>query len=278
VPSTKKLVHYRASQFTGPRRLKPPVRSLNQSIKARVEYEQSLVNQLVEDADTRRALLTNPFGPVDPLLVWHDFDHLSRDYTVLTAERLPRWQRNGELLKFHALFQVALIYGGYSFTVKVRPDLEAKWIREGKDPMDRIRRETRKALEAQGLKDLAYCYVVERRTRRNSRTGIHLHGFFLAERPIVATKFKVAMEKSVAKHRYGRAAAGVSPKAGPEVDVEPCYDVNDGSKYGRGRWVSYLAKNALKGDKQLRRKTFMSLEGIQTAREFWSFIREEPPE
>lgn len=243
-----------------------------------MEDEQSLINMLVEDADTRCALLANPFGPVDPLSVWHDFDHESHDYTVLTPERLPRWKDIGEHLKFHALFQVALIHGGYSFTVKVRPDLQAKWIREGKDPMDRIRRETRKALEAKGLKYLAYCYVVEGRTRRSSRTGLHLHGFLLTERPIVATDFKVAMEKSVATHRLGRAAAGVSPKAGPEVDLEPCYDVNDGSKYGRGRWVSYFTKNALKSDKQLKRKTFMSREGIQIAREFWALLREEPSE
>lgn len=277
MPSTRKLVHYRAAQFSGPRRLRPAVRSLNRSIAARVEYEQSLIDQLVKDADTRRALLASPLGPVDPLSVWHDFDHRSHDYTELTPERLPRWKDVGEFLKFHALFQVALIYGGYAFTVKVRPDLEAKWIMEGKDPMDRIKRETRKALEAQGLKDLAYCYVVENRTRRGSRTRLHFHGFLLAEHPIVATKFKVAMERAVAKHPLGRAAAGVSPRAGPEIDLEPCYDVDDGSKYGRGRWVSYIAKNALKGDKQLKRKTFMSLEGIQTAREFWALLREEPP-
>lgn len=112
----------------------------------------------------------------------NNFDHTSSSLTELNPRELPKWRDVGEYLKFHLLFQVALDDGGYSFTARVRPDLENKWKAERRDPMDRIYRETRKALEARGLADLEYCYVVETRSRSgNSRTPMHLHGFMREE-------------------------------------------------------------------------------------------------
>jgi hypothetical protein len=216
-------------------------------------------------------------GVVEPFAVWNDFDHTSSSLTELNPRELPKWRDLGEYLKFHLLFQVALEDGGYSFTARVRPDLEEKWKAERRDPMDRIYRETRKALEKQGLANLEYCYVVETRSRSGkSRSQMHLHGFFLTRQPLIATRFKIAMEHAIAVHPDGRASAGISPKSGPEVLPEPVYDVEDDSGYGRGRWATYMAKNAMKWDSRFDRRIYMSQTATQTVREFWALIREEP--
>jgi hypothetical protein len=277
VPSTKKLTAYRKSQFAGPRRGKPPVRDLNRSIRERVDEEHDLVQRLIRDSDVRQAIIRGMGGSIEPFAVWNNFDHTSSALTELNPRELPKWRDIGEYLKFHLLFQVALEDGGFSFTARVRPDLEDKWKTEGRDPMDRIRRLTRRAIEEQGLRELEYCYVVETRSRTGrSRSRMHIHGFFLAQQPLVATKFKVAMEKAIAVHSKGRAAAGIPAKSGPEVDVKAAYDVDDDSDYGRGRWASYMAKNAMKWDVRFDRRLFMSRTGQQTAREFWALLREDP--
>jgi hypothetical protein len=277
VPSTKKLTTYRKSQFAGPRRGKPPVRDLNRSIRERVDEEHDLVQRLIRDADVRQAVIRGMGGPTEPFAVWNNFDHTSSALTELNPRELPKWRDVGEYLKFHMLFQVALEDGGYSFTARVRPDLEEKWKAEHRNPMDRIRRAIRKAVEEQGLRELEYCYVVETRSRTGkSRSRMHIHGFFLTQQPLVATKFKVAMEQAIAVHPKGRAAAGIRPRSGSEVEVERAYDLEDDSEYGRGRWATYMAKNATKWDARFQRRVFMSQTGQQTARAFWALLREDP--
>ncbi len=235
------------------------------------------MQRLVHDADIRRAIIRGMGLTHEPFTVWNDFDQTSSALTETVPANLPKWRDIGEYLKFHLLFQVALEDGGYSFTVRVRPDLEKKWKAENRIPMDRINGEVRKKLDGRGLKGLEYCYVVERRTRSGkSQTAMHLHGFFLTRDPLDATRVKVAMEEAIAVHPKGRAAAGISPRAGDEVVIEPSYDVEDDTGYGRGRWVSYMAKNATKSDAWFRRRVFMSRSATQTAREFWALVREEP--
>jgi len=273
--STKKLLQLRRSHFTGSRRQIPAVRKLNREICERVEKEHKLVQAIIRDADVRRVLLAGNKGTPEVFSVWTDFDH-PQDATELSISDLPRWEDIGEFLKFHLLFLVALDDGGFSFTTRVRPDLEAKWKREGRDPMGRITSEIRKELVRKGLKDLEYCYVVESRTKRGGRSNLHLHGFFLARDPLIAPRLKVAMENAIAVHPDGRKAAGIAPKSGPEVEVEPSYDVYDNSKYGRGRWAGYLTKNAMRHDPRFKRRVFMSRSATQTAREFWALIREDP--
>lgn len=84
------------------------------------------------------------------------------------------------------------------------------------------------------------------------------------------------MENALAVHPKGRAAAGIAPKSGPEVDVRRAYDLDDGRKHGRGRWAGYMAKNATRWDSRFSRRVFMSRTATQTAREFWALLREEP--
>lgn len=168
MPSTKKLTTYRKSQFNAPRRKKPLVRALNREIKERVKCEHDLVQALVRDADTRRAVLIGLQRRIEPFSVWNDFDHTTGALTEVVPSDLPRWREVGEYLKLHLLFQVALDGGGFSFTVRVRPDLEAKWTAEGRDPMDRINRETHKAIVANGLRGLEYLQNAKTRVRSSN--------------------------------------------------------------------------------------------------------------
>lgn len=180
---------------------------------------------------------------------------------------LPVWSSLGQFIKIHLLFQIALEIGGYAFTVRVRPDLDEKWEKTNKDPMDRIKRLTRNALKRHGIADIEYCYIAETHTKGGSKTKLHLHGFLVAEYPMVATRFKVAMESAIGKHPKGRGAAGISAKSGPEVEVVRAYDMRNVSKHGRGRWVNYITKHATKPDKRIPRKASMSRTGTQAARE-----------
>ena len=248
---------------------------LNRAIRVQINEGHQFIQKLIADADARADLLRACGMAIEPFSVWNDLNHAFTTTNYKPTDLKP-WIELGEYIKLHLLFQVALDGGGHSFTAKVRPDLEAKWIAEKRNPMDRIKRATAKALEVQGLATLEYCYIVESRTRGGSRTGIHLHGFLLAQDPLVATRFKVAMEQAIAAHPKGRAAAGIPPKSGAAVEVEPAYDMLDGSVRGRGRWPSYLAKNATRWDARFKRRLFVSRTATQTAREFWALLREEP--
>lgn len=277
MPSTKKLTHYRRSQFAGSRRGKPPVRRLNQAIRERIDGEHDLIQTLIQDRDNRAALWcgmkdTQP----DPLLVWKDFDH-SYAVTELWPKELPPWQELGEYAKFHLLFQIVLTFGGYSFTARVRPDLQDKWQSEGRDALDRIKREMRKAIEINGLTELEYCYVVEGRSKwGGTRVPLHLHGFFIADDPFLATRFRLVLERAVSVHLKGKVAAGYGRKSGNPIDIQPAYDVEDKSRRGKGRWASYLAKNATKWDQRMTgKRTFMSRTATQTVREFWWLLQED---
>ncbi len=277
MPSTKKLTQYRKDQLPGSRRSKPSVRLLNQQVKARIEAEHELIQKLIGDAHTRAQLLGKARGQLAPLVVWTDFDHF-RDYTEIDPQRLPPWDEIGEYLKIHLLFQVILEFGGFSFTARIRPDLEDKWVSEGRNALGRIRRLVPEAMKRHGLSNLEYCYVVEGKTRRGgSRTGLHLHGFFAADDPLIATRFKIAIESAISLHPKGKAAAGYARHSGAPVDIERAYEADGDGKRGYGRWPAYLAKNILRRDDRLcGRRIFISQDATQLTREFWKLLREEP--
>lgn len=273
--STKKLVHLRSNMFEGARRRKPRVRKHNAEVKKRVEAEKDLIQQLMQDADVRRAIL-GPSAASKPFVVWNDFDHPEMHCTQVNVSNLPRWNDLGELHRLHMLFLVALDGGGYAFTARVRPDLEARWNADGLNPMERVNRLMGKAIDNHSLNALEFAYVLESRTRGGgSRTALHLHGMFLASDPSIATMFKLVLEQAICSHPKGKAAAGFKPHSGNPIKIEPVYDKTTG-KYGRGRWVNYMTKNTLRWDERFSKRTYISRTATQTAREMWALIREEP--
>lgn len=273
--STKKLIPLRASMFAGPRRKKPGIRAHNAQVRKRVENEKDLIQRLMQDADIRRSIL-GPRAASEPFTVWTDFDHPDMHCTQINACNLPPWNDLGELAKLQVLFCVALDAGGYAFTARVRPDLEAGWDEAGLNPMTRVKRLIDRAVSKAGLNGLEYAYVLESRTRRGgSRTGLHLHGIFLASDALTATRFNQVLEQAICFHPKGKAAAGFKPHSGKPIKIEPVYDKITGN-YGRGRWVNYMTKNTLRWDDRFSKRTYISRTATQTAREMWALIREEP--
>lgn len=276
-PSTKKLRGFRSEHFSGPKRKKPKVQRLNQEVKDRILAENDVVQALIRDASVRRQLWSNSIAPLAPLTVWTDSAH-SEDYTEVWRQKLPKWRDIGEYLKIHLLFQVALEFGAYSFTARIRPDLEARWYGQGTDIAKRIRTLLWDNLKLQKLDDVEFFYLIEGKGRRGKgKTPLHLHGFLVAEEPLVATRFKIALEMAVAAHPKGKAAAGFSPKSGKAIDFDLAYDVDTGDGRGYGRWVQYITKSGTKHDKRLGyRHIYMSQTATQLVREFWALIREDP--
>lgn len=270
--STKKVRYYDSASFSGPRRQKPKVRELNRAVRERIEREHGLAQRIVGDMDLRRAV-AEARGIYEPHLVWHDFDHATANMTEVQPSELPRWRDIGEYLKMHILFQAILEFGGYSFTVRVRPDLQAKWQAEARDPVKRINHLVDEGIRKRGLTGLEFAYVIENRTKKGHKTPLHIHGFLMAARPITATRFKMAVEKGLATHVKGKTAAGFKAKARRATKIEPSYDVIDSSARGRGRWATYCMKNAAKRNNGLERSIYISREGRRLARIVWEVLR-----
>lgn len=276
MPSTNKLRHFKRSQLRPQKRGLSGVRARNRLTKAQVEHEHELLQQLSADAQFRATQMGLPWSPADPILVWGDLEQF-RDQTLIGSEQLKPWRKVGQYLKLHLLFRVTVIAGGYSFTAKVRPDLEARWLRHGRSPSERISKLISNGLSELGLGKLPLSYVIEGKGRRGfGNVGLHIHGFVQTTNPHVSTKLKVMFEQKFACHPKGKAAAGLSLKAGEQVKFEPIYDAGCPEHGTAGRWASYIAKNAMGLDKRLEdKRIFMSKEGIAIAREFWSLLRND---
>lgn len=224
----------------------------------------------MSDAVIRKAFLRGHGEPIEPMSVWQDSDH-SSSATELGPNLYPRWEECTEALKMFIAFDVGMELGcGYSFTAHIAPDLVTSWSSGSLSLMGNIEQRLRRRLKAQGLSKLAFCYVVETRTKwGRSRTRPHLHGFLLAETPLDPTRFKVALEQALNPTllRHGRKG---------EVEVVPSYDWKE-EFLGRARWVSYFTKNVSIWDQRLgKRRVYMSHELIRLAREAWALRREEP--
>ena len=273
--SKKKIGVKRRQMYSGPRRGKPSVRGLNREIAEQMKADQGLFDAIMRDAEVRKALLAAPWQ-TDPLSVYADLDQF-RDWTEIDPTRLPAWSKLGQLMKLHLLTQVAVELGGYSFSITVRPDLTKKWAAEQIDPLKRIERLFRRALELSGLQQLAVFYVVEGASRSGkSKTKLHLHGVFLADDPLIATRFVVGMEKMLIWPPPGRPIPAGTRQGTRAIHIMRTYDKNAGKPDGKGRWASYIAKNVMKWDARIvGKRVFMSREATQTATEMWKLIRNE---
>jgi hypothetical protein len=269
--SKKKIGVKRRQMYSGPRRRKPSVRALNREIAEQMKADQELFDAIMRDAEVRRSQLAAPW-PTEQLSVYEDLDQF-RDWTEIDPTRLPAWNKLGQLMKLHLVAQVAVELGGYSFSINVRPDLTKKWATEHIEPLDRIERLFRQALEFSGLAQLAIFYVVEGASRSGkSKTKIHLHGVFLANDPLVATRFAVGIEKKLTRPP----GAPQSQTQSRAIHIKPTYDKNADRDTDKGRWASYIAKNVMKWDgRMIGKRVFMSREATKTATEMWKLIRNE---
>jgi hypothetical protein len=267
----KKLSPRRLADLPGPRRKKPPIQRQNRALKELVEGEHELLQALIRDAQARRGFWAGSGRAPDPLSVWNDFDQTYL-HTETDPRHLKEWGDLSEYMKLQGGFLVALMANGYSFTARLHEDLEAKWTAPGQ--LTRlIQKRCRRELEAGGLADLAYAYVIERRSRSGkSHTRVHPHGYFVDDDPHSSTRFKVCLERALL-----RDAQGNIRRRKTDIDIEPAYDVDTGDGRGHGRWVNYVTKNISRWDARLRgRRVFISRPLTQLAREWWELLRTDP--
>jgi len=268
--SSKKISPRRLSDLTGPRRKKPPVRTQAQWLAEAMKREHEVVQTLVNDKVSREDHLQRLGLPVDPMLVWTDFDR-THEFTSTNSNHLPAWKDLTEYMKLQIGFMVALGLGGYSFSSDIHPAHLAKWVARGSVTTQILKRLKEEAAK-QGLNALSFAYLIETRSRSGkSRSKIHLHGYVVPNTSLDITRFKVATEKAF--HH----ARGAKPLKSDAWDEKPAYDVDTGDGRGWGRWVSYLAKNVRRYDARIKgRRVYISRAMNQAAQEFWSLLREEP--
>lgn len=199
--------------------------------------------------------------------VWHDSDH-SWAHTELAPKHLPTWEYLTEAMKMFVGFDVGMeLQQCYTFTAHIAPALMVQWTSMNHGFMKNVQQRLARALKAADLQELPYTYLVESRTRSGrSTTRPHLHGFIIADTPTIATQFQTALEQAfhpdLKRLRRTR-----------EIQVKRGYDF-DGEFLGRGRWVSYVTKNADRWDARLgKRRVHFSRAFTDLARLAWDTRR-----
>lgn len=153
----------------------------SQALQLLIASEKVVLDALIRDTHFRREYFFNHGLVLGPLSVWLDYDHTDA-FTEVDKRTLKQWEELSEWMKAHLGFQMGLELGGFSFTANLHPGLESKWLSNGTPIAPLIQKRVRRELEAVGLKDLPYFYVIEGRSRHTkSRTGLHIHGYFVTE-------------------------------------------------------------------------------------------------
>lgn len=204
------------------------------------------------------------------MTVWSDFDQLW-DYTEVAPYHLPKWENLTEFMKLFIGFDIGMEFNsGYSFTAHILPSLIARWKASKTGLLANIEQRLRRELASADLPKIAFCYVIETRTRSGkSSSKPHLHGYCICEDPMDATRFKIALERAFNPdlRRLGKRHA---------VLVEPSYDQGGEEFIGRTQWVKYFTKNVDRWDAILgKRRLYMSRSLLQMIRDAWGIRREE---
>ncbi|WP_143560156.1 hypothetical protein [Sphingobium sp. IP1] len=189
--------------------------------------------------------------------------------TAYAPTHLPKWETLTEAMKMFIAFDAGMEFQScYAFTAHVNEALIGKWSAATHGFMANVEQRLKRALHRQGLQAIPYCYLVETRSRSGrSSTRPHLHGFFIAETPIDAARFQVALERAFHPDLIRKTRQRA-------IKVEPAYD-NGGNFAGRSQWLSYMIKNIDRWDARLgKRRVHLSRSLIGIAREAWELRRE----
>ena len=88
--SSRKISAVQRAAFKGrPRRSIPSINQLKRERKAALEYEFELVDAMMRDASTRRAVEEFDGLPREPMTVWTDSDH-TWTLTEIDPKKLPK--------------------------------------------------------------------------------------------------------------------------------------------------------------------------------------------
>lgn len=266
--SARKISPRRLSDFKKPRRAKPPINRQKRELKEALERETQLISTLMRDAQIRRAFERGNGMPREPMSVWGDSDQ-SIEHTELAPKDLPHWDTLTERMKMFLAFDAAMeLRACYTFTAHIDDGIIQRWLKGSRGLMVNADQRLKRQLIKQNISGLAFCYMMETRTKSGrSATRPHLHGFLVAETPVCAPLFKVALEQAF------HPAMTRSGKKRRSIMVKPGYDYVE-EFIGRERWVFYITKNIDRWDARLgKRRVFISHSMTDLARLAWSARR-----
>ena len=271
--SPLKMMPLSAAEYLARTGQKRGVREHNKRMRAVAKTQHAYVEHIIHAAADRIAGRIALGLPVDPLTVWNDFDPPT-GITFQTAQReLPKWRELSEYMKFQTAAVCALGAEGHSFTARLNPQLENSWEVEGYDFYELIKRKIATQFRESGINEVGIAYVVEGKTKKGTRSAIHLHGFFFFDCAAqtlwsVESALETALQVGLCR---------VGPRRGRDIDIERMYDT--GLLYGRspGTWAAYSVKNAAKPDNRLpNRRIYMNRRTVQTAKVMWGLITDAP--
>ena len=249
------------------------VREHNRLMRTLAKDQHAYIEHIILSAAERMAGRIALGLPVDPLTVWNDFDPPTGINFQTVRRELPKWRELSEYMKFQIAAVSTLGAEGHSFTARLNPDLESLWEVNGYDFYELIKRNIAKQFRESGINEVGIAYVVEGKTKKGTRSAIHLHGFFFLDHaPQALSSIESALEVAL---KVGLIRVG--PRQGRDIKIERMYDT--GLLYGRspGRWAAYSVKNAAKPDNRLpNRRIYMNRRTVQTAKVMWGLITEAP--
>jgi hypothetical protein len=254
--------------FNGARRRKPLMNRLKSARLRHVEADRQLVGDLMHDALQRYRIQWSSRYAYRPMSVWNEISHHC-DLPLIPATKLPRWRDLTETMKLFVGWDAGMEFEqAFAFTAHIDPELLAKW--EGEGAIQRnVEQRLRRAMAVNGIKNLPLGYVFESRSASGkSRSRIHLHGYVLCDDPLLATRFKVALEKALYPSlKRSRRTREIEVKRANRERVP---------FLRRGAWPFYIAKNAGSYDRRLpRRRVYISESLTDIARLAWAVRREE---
>ena len=267
-PGPLKISAIQLRDFSGARRRKPLMNRLKSARLRHAEADRQLVGDLMDDALRRYRIHWNPRHAYRPMSVWNETSHHC-DLPLIPATKLPRWRDLTETMKLFIGWDAGMEFEqAFAFTAHIDPELLVKW--EGEGAIQRnVEQRLRRAMRVNGIKDLPLGYVFESRSASGkSRSRIHLHGYVLCEDPLLATRFKVALEKALYPSlKRSRRTREIEVKRANREKVR---------FLRRGAWPFYIAKNARSYDSRLpKRRVYISESLTDIARLAWTVRREE---
>lgn len=179
---------------------------------------------------------------------------------------MPHWDDLSKWLKVQQAVWVFDAWKFLTFNVHLHPDLESKWVAEGRDIRKLIMAELRRELTRLVRPNPEFFFVVEGwSVRDRASTMVHIHGGVAVLDPAEEPMIKLAVERACGH--------GVSDRQRPPraVHFKP-FTIE------RAAYMNYLFKAERKADPRLgNQRLAMSQSAVRAARDFWHMLTGRMP-
>lgn len=213
--------------------------------------------------------------PVEPLSVYMGitgpkakFNHVLAPFPKRTQDSgraMPHWNDLTLWLKVQLAVMLMDEWSFQTFSIHIYPDLESKWVSEGRDVRAQVRDRLRKEL-ASIRPDLEQFFVVEGWSKlTKAPTRLHIHGAALIDPGEDGERIVDAAMRAAGQGQRGRPVT---------------HRARHGALFTRAgpRYTNYLLKSVRKADPRLVEKRFtMSRSIVDATRGFWHEITGRHP-